>query len=57
MKLFDIAPGQTMFSLSSYNEIHCCTKKFHFKNIQKASGIDYEDMIFFDNEVKMVPTP
>mmetsp|Transcript_25001 Transcript_25001/g.64528 ORF Transcript_25001/g.64528 Transcript_25001/m.64528 type:complete len:239 (+) Transcript_25001:1698-2414(+) len=50
MKLFDIAPGKTMFSLSSYNEIHECSKKYHFKNIQKASGIDYEDMVFFDNE-------
>ncbi|KAF5833361.1 acid phosphatase-domain-containing protein [Dunaliella salina] len=50
MKLFDIAPGKTMFSLSSYNEIHECSKKYHFKNIHRASGIDYEDMIFFDNE-------
>lgn len=32
-------------------EIHECSKKFHFKNIHKQTGIDYSDMIFFDNEV------
>jgi len=31
-------------------EIHKANKKIHFQNLQKQTGIAYEDMIFWDNE-------
>mmetsp|Transcript_36032 Transcript_36032/g.74093 ORF Transcript_36032/g.74093 Transcript_36032/m.74093 type:complete len:80 (-) Transcript_36032:224-463(-) len=31
-------------------EIFKSSKTSHFKNIHKATGIPYSDMIFFDNE-------
>lgn len=33
-----------------YKEIYPGSKVSHFSKIQKASGIDYKDMIFFDDE-------
>ncbi|XP_003703091.1 magnesium-dependent phosphatase 1 [Megachile rotundata] len=33
-----------------YKEIYPGCKVSHFSKIQKASGIDYKDMIFFDDE-------
>lgn len=33
-----------------YKEIYPGCKVTHFSKIQKASGIDYKDMIFFDDE-------
>jgi hypothetical protein len=42
--------GLTLFDVSGHNEIYPGSKLAHFKAIHKRSGIDYEDMLFFDNE-------
>jgi hypothetical protein len=42
--------GLTLFDVSGHNEVYPGSKLAHFKAIHKRSGIDYEDMLFFDNE-------
>ncbi|KAF6251954.1 acid phosphatase-domain-containing protein [Scenedesmus sp. NREL 46B-D3] len=42
--------GLTLFDISAHNEIYPGSKLAHFKAIHKRSGIDYADMLFFDNE-------
>jgi hypothetical protein len=42
--------GLTLFDVSGHNEIYPGSKLAHFKAIHKRSGIEYEDMLFFDNE-------
>lgn len=34
----------------SYSEVYPKNKVVHFKKIQQASGIAYEDMVFYDDE-------
>ncbi|EFJ41078.1 hypothetical protein VOLCADRAFT_119798 [Volvox carteri f. nagariensis] len=42
--------SKSMFDISSYQEIYPGSKLTHFRAIQKKSGIQFEDMIFYDNE-------
>ncbi|XP_014237365.1 magnesium-dependent phosphatase 1-like [Trichogramma pretiosum] len=37
-----------------YKEIYPGTKTTHFSKIKKASGVDYKDMIFFDDEQRNI---
>lgn len=37
-----------------YKEIYPGSKVAHFSKIQKASGVKYEDMIFFDDEARNI---
>ena len=37
-----------------YKEIFPTTKVVHFKNLHKDSGIDYKDMLFFDDEMRNI---
>ncbi|XP_034179923.1 magnesium-dependent phosphatase 1 isoform X2 [Osmia lignaria lignaria] len=37
-----------------YKEIYPGSKVTHFSKIQKASGIDYKDMMFFDDEQRNI---
>jgi len=50
LQAFKLAPNVTMFSMSEYREIYPGSKTTHFKQIHRASGVAYEDMLFFDNE-------
>jgi magnesium-dependent phosphatase 1 len=38
----------------SYHEIYPGSKLAHFKNLQSRSGIDYGNMIFFDDEYRNI---
>ncbi|KAL9122229.1 MAG: hypothetical protein Q9187_001210, partial [Circinaria calcarea] len=40
------------FDFFSYMQIFPGDKRMHFSKIQKASGVAYEDMLFFDDEVR-----
>lgn len=42
--------GLTLYDVGMYQEIYPGSKLKHFKVIHQASGVDYEDMLFFDNE-------
>ena len=44
------AGGLSLLDISAHIEIQSGTKCRHFENLHRASGIPYEDMIFFDNE-------
>lgn len=37
-----------------YNEIFPSTKVIHFRNLNKNSGIGYEHMLFFDDEMRNI---
>ncbi|XRB12033.1 magnesium-dependent phosphatase [Pseudoscourfieldia marina] len=44
------ASSVTMADVARYVEIRSGSKQQHFRNLHKASGIAYEDMLFLDNE-------
>lgn len=50
LKMFEIAPGITMHHLGTEQEIYPGSKKTHFRRIHERTGIEYEEMLFFDNE-------
>ncbi|MCM8540252.1 MAG: magnesium-dependent phosphatase-1 [Lentisphaeraceae bacterium] len=37
-----------------YNEIFPSTKLIHFKNLQKSSGLEFKNMLFFDDEMRNI---
>eukprot|EP00873_Tetraselmis_striata_P002178 jgi/Tetstr1/422442/TSEL_013280.t1 len=57
LRLIDIAKGSgavSMDELGEHQEIYAGEKTAHFQRIHEQSGIDYKDMIFFDNERRNV---
>ena len=44
-----MSPGVAAGDVIKYREIYPDNKGKHFKRLQKASGIAYEDMLFFDD--------
>ena len=50
LQLFEVAPGITMHSLGTEQEIYPGSKRTHFRKIHARTGIEYEEMLFFDNE-------
>lgn len=49
LKLFKIH-DKTLDQMADYKEIYPGDKKSHFRSFKKDSGIEFEDMAFFDNE-------
>lgn len=50
LNLFHVAPGISMHALGTEQEIYPGSKTLHFRRIHERTGIDYEHMLFFDNE-------
>ena len=50
LELFDIGNG-SLNSIINYSHIYPKNKQIHLQKIKQESGIEYEDMLFFDNEV------
>mmetsp|Transcript_28387 Transcript_28387/g.72945 ORF Transcript_28387/g.72945 Transcript_28387/m.72945 type:complete len:156 (-) Transcript_28387:264-731(-) len=53
LRLIDVTEGLaavSMDELGEHKEIYRGKKTAHFQRIHEQSGIDYKDMIFFDNE-------
>ena len=50
MLKFDVGDGITLESAVDIKEIFKSKKTAHFRNINKKTGIAFEDMIFYDNE-------
>ncbi|KAL8866088.1 MAG: hypothetical protein Q9174_006500, partial [Haloplaca sp. 1 TL-2023] len=44
------ASGKRAYDIFDYMQIFPGDKKTHFARIQKASGVEYEEMLFFDDE-------
>eukprot|EP00472_Partenskyella_glossopodia_P008980 CAMPEP_0197528950 /NCGR_PEP_ID=MMETSP1318-20131121/26867_1 /TAXON_ID=552666 /ORGANISM="Partenskyella glossopodia, Strain RCC365" /LENGTH=210 /DNA_ID=CAMNT_0043084249 /DNA_START=73 /DNA_END=705 /DNA_ORIENTATION=+ len=47
---FEIAPGKTMSDLFSFVEIYPGNKRKHFGKLKKESGVNYDEMMFFDDD-------
>lgn len=53
MRLMDLDLSSRKVSLQSvvdYEAIYPRNKRVHFEQLKKDSGVEYEDMLFFDNE-------
>ncbi|KAG1681187.1 hypothetical protein FOA52_015630 [Chlamydomonas sp. UWO 241] len=50
LKSFAVADGVTMFDVAEHKEIYPGSKRNHFRKIKDASGLEYDEMLFFDNE-------
>lgn len=48
---FDLGDGMTVKSVVDIEEIYKDYKKAHFEQLHRKTGIAYEDMMFFDNEM------
>eukprot|EP00961_Rhodomonas_salina_P286800 3875659-Rhodomonas_salina.3 len=46
---FEVVPGVTMDNLVAYAEIFPGSKRKHFQNLKRDSGVPFSDMIFFDD--------
>lgn len=49
MGLLELEPGLLMREVFSFAEIYRGSKIKHFGQLRKASGVPYENMIFFDD--------
>mmetsp|Transcript_20145 Transcript_20145/g.77121 ORF Transcript_20145/g.77121 Transcript_20145/m.77121 type:complete len:183 (+) Transcript_20145:63-611(+) len=50
LELLEVADAGTLKEVGDLEEIYPGDKQTHFACFRKASGIAYEDMLFFDNE-------
>ena len=50
LNLFKITEDITMHEVGLEQEIYPGSKTRHFRRIQERTGIEYEEMLFFDNE-------
>jgi len=49
LNLYEVEPGKKMMDCCKYMEIYDRNKKNHFKSIKAKSGVEFEDMLFFDD--------
>jgi len=52
LKQLQAAPHITMHAAAEFQEIYPGNKTRHFRSIATDSGIAFEDMLFFDNEMR-----
>lgn len=54
MRLMDVAledgTKKSLHSVVDYEAIYPRNKRVHFEQLKEQSGVEYEDMLFFDNE-------
>lgn len=46
----------TVHDVAHHKEVYAGTKEMHFGVLHKRTGIDYKDMLFFDNEIENIHT-
>ena len=51
MRKFQVKNGDAVISMAQSSQIFKANKQEHFKNLKKEFRIDFEDMLFFDNEM------
>ena len=51
LRLFQVAPGLSMHDVGAEQEIYPGGKQKHFTRIAERTGLAFESMLFFDNEV------
>ena len=49
LEKFEAAPGISLASVLPHREIFQGSKRKHFQNLRKSTGVPYSDMIFFDD--------
>ncbi|KDD76075.1 acid phosphatase [Helicosporidium sp. ATCC 50920] len=50
LKSFAIECGPRMHDIAAHHEIYPGSKLTHFRRLHERTGINYKDMLFFDNE-------
>jgi len=50
MRLLEVGSGLSILDTSSQTEIYSGSKRAHFAEIRKRSGVPFNEMLFFDNE-------
>lgn len=54
LKLIEVAPGVTMEDVVDVKEIYPGDKTTHFAHFKRKTGIEFHNMLFFDNEIRNV---
>ena len=54
MDSLTVHDGKTLTACFDHVEIGFNDKKWHFKRLKENTGIDYEEMVFFDNEMRNI---
>jgi len=50
LKLIEVEPGMSLRDAMPLQEIFPRNKQQHFANLRQMTGVEYHDMLFFDNE-------
>ena len=49
LDVFEVSPGLSLSRVLPHREIYTGSKRKHFQNLQKKTGVPYSEMLFFDD--------
>lgn len=54
LSMFTTSSGVPLDSIAKHNQIFKANKREHFERLKKETGIEFSDMIFFDNQANNI---